>query len=221
MVVLVNNSPPPPNMDPGWLSGEIAQIYLHEKMAKAPTALTSISQEILEGYTGKYDYGAAVLTVTREGNRLFAQLSGQPRFEIFAKSESEFFWKVVDARVQFVRDEKGQVTKAIHQQGGQTIQAPKMKDQTVAAVDPAAFDAYVGKYDYGQGKAILTVTREGNQLFAQMTGQPKFEIFPSSATEFFWKVVNAKIAFVKNAAGKVTKAVHEQGGRKQEVPKIE
>ena len=96
-----------------------------------------------------------------------------------------------------------------------------MKDQSVAAVDPAVFDAYVGKYDYGQGKAVLTVTRESNQLFAQMTGQPKFEIFPSSATEFFWKVVNAKIAFVKNEDGKVTKAIHEQGGQKLEVPKIE
>ena len=161
------------------------------------------------------------MTVTREGRRLFAQLSGQPRFEIFPKSETEFFWKVVDARVQFVRDEKGQVSKAIHQQSGQTIQAPKIKDQPVAAVDPATYEAFTGKYDYGQGKAVLTVTREGNQLFAQMTGQPKFEIFPSSATEFFWKVVNAKIAFVKNEAGKVTKAVHEQGGQRLEVPKIE
>lgn len=128
---------------------------------------------------------------------------------------------MVDARVQFVRDEKGQVTKAVHQQAGQTIQAPKMKEQNVAAVDPLAFDAFVGKYDYGQGKAILTVTRESNQLFAQLTGQPKFEIFPSSSTEFFWKVVNAKITFVKDTAGKVTKAIHEQAGQRREVPKIE
>jgi hypothetical protein len=105
-------------------------------MEKAPTVLTSVSQDTLEAYTGKYDYGTAVLTVTREGNRLFAQLSGQPRFEIFPKSNSEFFWKMVDARVQFVRDEKGEVTKAIHQQAGQTIQATKMKEQSVAAVDP-------------------------------------------------------------------------------------
>ena len=221
IVVLSNSSPSAAGADPGRLSGEIAQIYLHEKMEKKPSVLTSVSTEILEAYAGKYDYGSAVLTVTRQGSRLFAQLSGQPRSEIFAKSESEFFWKVVDARVQFVRDEKGQVAKAVHQQGGQTIQAPKMKEQSVAAVDPAAFDAVVGKYDYGQGKAILTVTREGNQLFAQMTGQPKFEIFPSSATEFFWKVVNAKIAFVKNEAGKVTKAVHEQAGQRLEVAKIE
>src|SRR5262245_10926220 len=221
VVVLANSSPPPPNLDPGWLAQEIAQVYFYQKMDKKPTALSSVSESTLEAYVGKYDYGAAVLTVTREDGRLFAQLSGQPRFEIFPKSGNEFFWKVVDAKVQFVRDEKGQVTKAIHQQGGQTIQAPRMKDQAVAQVDPSTYDAFTGKYDYGQGKAILTVTREGNQLFAQLTGQPRFEIFPSSATEFFWKVVNAKITFVKNDAGKVIRAIHEQGGKKLEVPKIE
>jgi hypothetical protein len=70
IVVLSNSSPSAPKADPGRLSGEIAQIYLHEKMQKAPTALTSVSQEILEGYVGKYDYGAAVLTVTREGGEV-------------------------------------------------------------------------------------------------------------------------------------------------------
>ena len=82
-------------------------------------------------------------------------------------------------------------------------------------------DRYVGKYDYGQGKMILTVTREENQLFAQMTGQPNFEIFPKSETEFFWKVVVASISFVTDDQGKVTKAIHRQGGQTLEVAKIE
>ena len=67
------------------------------------------------------------MTVTREGKLLFAQLSGQPKFEIFPRSETEFFWKVVDAQVTFVKDEKGKVTKAIHHQGGRTFDAPKME----------------------------------------------------------------------------------------------
>jgi len=29
------------------------------------------------------------------------------------------------------------------------------------------------------------VTREGNRLFAQLTGQSAFEIFPESPTKFF------------------------------------
>ena len=82
-------------------------------------------------------------------------------------------------------------------------------------------DAYVGKYDYGQRQAIMTVSREGNQLYAQIKGQPKYEIFPKSETVFFGKAVPAQIAFVKDAHGKVTGGIHDQGGRKLDVPRIE
>jgi hypothetical protein len=78
----------------------------------------------------------------------------------------------------------------------------------------------VGQYDYGNG-AVLTVTRDGDHLFAQLTGQEKFEIFPKSETEYFWKVTDAQVTFVKDAAGKVTKAIHHQGGRTFDAPKIQ
>ena len=45
---------------------------------------------------------------------------------IFPKSPTEFFWKVVAAQVEFVKDEKGKVVKVIHRQDGQTIEAPKL-----------------------------------------------------------------------------------------------
>ena len=135
--------------------------------------------------------------------------------------ETEFFWKVVDARVTFVKNEKGEVIKAIHYQGGNVIDAMKLKEETVVSLDPKLLDRYVGKYDYGQGKTILTVTREEDHLFAQLTGQPKFEIYPKSETEFFWKVVVAYITFVTDERGKVTKGIHHQGGQTLEVPKIE
>jgi hypothetical protein len=73
---------------------------------------------------------------------------------------------------------------------------------------------------YGNG-AVLTVTRDGDHLFAQLTGQPKYEIFPKSDSEYFWKVVDAQVTFVKDAAGKVTKAIHHQNGRTFDAPKIQ
>jgi hypothetical protein len=161
------------------------------------------------------------MTVTKEGPHLYAQLGGQPRAEIFPKSDTEFFWKVVDAQVTFVKDNQGKVTKAVHHQSGQTINAPRLEDLKEAKVDPATYDAFVGKYDYGEGKAIMTVSREGDRLFAQLTGQPKIQIYPKSPTEFFWKVVDAQVQFVKNDAGKVTKAIHHQGGQTLEAPKLE
>jgi hypothetical protein len=166
------------------------------------------------------DYGGAILTVTRDDTHLYAQLTGQPRFEIFPKSETDYFWKVVDAQVTFVKDSSGKVTKAVHHQNGATINAPRLEDVTPVKVDSAAYDAVVGKYDYGKGQATLSVTRDGDHMFAQLTGQAKFEIFPKSPAEFYWKVVNAQVTFVKDATGKVTKAIHHQNGQTFEAPRI-
>jgi hypothetical protein len=71
----------------------------------------------------------AVMKVTKENDRLFAQLTGQSKFEIFPRSETEFFWKVVEAHVTFVKDKSGKVIKATHHQGGQTIDAPRLPDE--------------------------------------------------------------------------------------------
>ena len=38
----------------------------------------------------------------------------------------------------------------------------------------------------------LTITKSGDHLAARLTGQQTFGIYPSSETEFFWKVVNAR-----------------------------
>ncbi len=159
--------------------------------------------------------------MSKQGTHLFAQLGGQPQFEIFPKSETEYFWKAADAQVTFVKDKTGKVTKAIHHQGGQTITAPRLEDLKAAKVEPGSLQPLGGKYDYGEGKTILTVSAEGEQLFAQLTGQPRYEIFPKSATEYFWKIVDAQVSFVKDSSGKVIKAVHHQGGQTLEAPRIE
>ena len=223
VAVLVNAAPAAPGLDPGRLAHEVAELCLGESLAPRP--INKVDKNVpaasLEPLVGRYDYGIGILEVTRDNNHLYAQLSGQPKFEIFPKSENEYFWKAVDAQVAFVKDNAGKVTKAVHHQNGQTINAPRIETVKEVKLDPSAYTALLGRYDYGQGKAILTVTREGTGLFAQLTGQPKFEIYPKSPTEFFWKVVDAQVTFVKDDSGKVVKAVHHQGGRTFDAPKME
>jgi len=223
VAVLVNAAPPAPGVNPGELAHEITEIYLGEKLPPRPLVKVdkTVSVANLDSLVGRYDYGIGILSVTRDGNHLYAQLSSQPRNEIFPKSSTEFFWKVVDAQVTFVKDDSGTVIKAIHHQSGQTINAPRMEETKEAKIDPSSYSSFVGRYDYGGGKTILTVSRESDHLFAQLTGQPKFEIFPKSPTEFFWKVVNAQVTFVKDDSGKVIKAVHHQAGRTFDAPKME
>jgi CubicO group peptidase (beta-lactamase class C family)/uncharacterized pyridoxamine 5'-phosphate oxidase family protein len=219
VVVLANSEPCGPGVQPGALANETTGFYLGERLAPRATnkVNSTISSKALDAITGLYDYGQAVLRVTVDEGKVYAQLSGQPKVEIFPKSETEFFWKVVDAQITFVKDENGKVVKALHHQGGQTINAPRMD---VFKMDTASLDAILGKYDYGGGKAILTVTRDGDQVYAQLTGQPKFDIYPKSATEFYWKVVDAQVTFVKEFSGRVTRAVHHQNGATIDAPKL-
>ncbi len=82
----------------------------------------------------------------------------------------------------------------------------------VATVDPAVYGGYVGHYRLNE-TTIMTVSRKGDHLSAQMMGQV-LEIFPKSKTEFFVKSpVPITFTFQTDAAGHATAlTVHQPGG---------
>jgi CubicO group peptidase (beta-lactamase class C family) len=112
VAILANAQPGAPGAEPGQLAHLVTEIYLGEKLDPRPIlqANPGVSPDAFDALVGRYDYGAAVMTVTKEGQHLYAQLTGQPRFEIFPKSGTEFFWKVVDAQVTFVKDDHQRAT---------------------------------------------------------------------------------------------------------------
>ena len=96
----------------------------------------------------------------------------------------------------------------------------KLENPTpVVNIDAKVFDAYVGEYELAPG-FILTVSREGDKFMTQATGQPKIEIFPESETTFSPRTFPAKLTFVKDADGKVTSVLLNQGGREINGKKI-
>ncbi len=85
---------------------------------------------------------------------------------------------------------------------------------------PDVLERYVGTYRLQPGFEIA-VTREGGQLYAQATGQPRFEIFPQSETKFYLKVVAAQIEFHTGDDGTAQSLTLFQGGREMPAPKVE
>jgi len=84
----------------------------------------AVAPKILTEYAGTYEMTPAFqLVVTAEGDKLFTQATNQPKLQLFAESESKFFLKVVDAQVEFVRNEKGAVTHLVLHQGGRDMKA--------------------------------------------------------------------------------------------------
>jgi serine-type D-Ala-D-Ala carboxypeptidase/endopeptidase len=188
----------------------------------SPRSETTVDEKVLDRYAGTYELAPSfVLVVTREGNQLFAQATGQPKFPLFAANEKEFFYKVVDARITF--ENEGLV---LHQNGaqmpGKRVQshpaAPKERKEI--AIDPAILGRYAGRYQLAPA-FILTITREGDKLFVQASGQPKIEMFAESERDFFLKAVDAQLTFVVDATGRATKVILHQNARDQEAARIE
>ena len=94
---------------------------------------------------------------------------------------------------------------------------PSTKVRTEITVDSTVLESYVGVYQLAPTFAI-TVTREGSSLFAQATGQSRFQLFAEAPTEFFLKVVDAQITFEKDSSGKVVRLILHQGG--QNIPGV-
>ena len=87
-----------------------------------------------------------------------------------------------------------------------------IKEHVQVTANTKVFDNYVGSYELAPN-AILTVSRTGDELFTQLTGQPKVQVFPEGERKFFLKVVDAQLTFDTDAQGKATQVVLHQNGR--------
>lgn len=220
LVALGNALPPAPELQPASITHQFAKHFLAEEIAKLPKPVEdkSIDPKSFADYVGRYDYQNAVLTVTVENDHLYAQLTGQAKYEIFPRAPDDFFWKITEARVHFLRNEKGEVIAARHAQNGNTFRARRLSAEAMKLTNEQ-LDAFVGQYFYGMS-AVMTVRREEQQLFAQLTGQPEMPIFPTSDDTFEWHIVKASVRFVKGDDGKIVKAVHSQNGKTFDAPRL-
>ena len=72
----------------------------------------------LEAYAGTWRTPYATFTITHEGDQLFLQAQGEPRVEMFAEGERNFFVKVADVQFSFELDSQGKASKFMLRQGG-------------------------------------------------------------------------------------------------------
>ena len=74
----------------------------------------------LNDYVGEFQLTpAAVISVVARDRQLYAQLTGQVAFPVFAYEPDNFFYKVVDAQLHFERGEDGLVIAVVLHQGGE------------------------------------------------------------------------------------------------------
>jgi CubicO group peptidase (beta-lactamase class C family) len=135
VVVLCNVLP----QNPGQVAHDLAAIALGEpyEMPK-DHKVAKVDPKIYDAYVGRYQLAPNIIaTFSRDGDRFWVQVTGQPKVEVFPESETSFFLKAVDATVRFLKDDTGKVTNVAIKQGGRDTKAKRLE------VKPAA-DAKAG-----------------------------------------------------------------------------
>ena len=206
---------------PDFLSQKIAALAIGKPLK---TTGIELDNETLDQYTGIYENEEGTQRmITREGNQLYSQRAGSTKLKIMPSARDNFFFEESFSTVAFIRDATGKVVESVMDARG-TITTSKKTDKTLPVrtektVPEEILSQYVGEYEIQPG-FIIAFTLEGNRLFTQATGQPKFEIFAESDTKFFLKVVDAQVEFVAGQDGKVNKMILYQGGQKIEGKRV-
>ena len=92
-------------------------------------------------------------------------------------------------------------------------------ERTSINVNSKIYDDYVGQYEIASN-VLLDITKEGEKLMSQTTGQAKMELLPESEIEFFIKGFTAQFVFVRDGTGKVTKLIINQEGQRVTVNRV-
>ncbi|MDN5287795.1 MAG: serine hydrolase [Mucilaginibacter sp.] len=105
----------------------VAKVYGFKGLYHS-TKTIAVSDTVLQTYTGVYQIAPNfIVTVSKEGNRLYAQPSGRGKEAIYPKTQTGFLLKNLQIEIEFVKDREGNVIAMVLNERGQKTEAKKIK----------------------------------------------------------------------------------------------
>ncbi len=192
--------------------------------APSPQKEVSVSKDILKNYVGTYQLSpTSNMVITLEGSKLMAQVPGAAKLQLLASSETKFTPKGVDAEIEFVKNETGEISHLLFRQGGNEMKGARISDQAQKEMklSTETLSRYVGVYRLHRGYDIV-ITLQGDQLY-QKAGRQDLRLSALSETKFVQKQAvsdmtrfagsgpSAEIEFVRGATGPATDLLMRRG----------
>lgn len=95
---------------------------------------------------------------------------------------------------------------------------PPLKQHKAISLPPAVLEQYVGQYSYLN--MLFTVRRDGDHLSVQENDDPKQELFPETATEFFSTTSDDIVSFELDSHTHVLRMIVHEGSREMLVDRL-
>jgi len=192
-----------------------------------------VKEAKLKRLIGQYELVPGfILTVSNIENQLYIQATGQHKLPVFPKSDLIFEYRAVKASVIFELGDNNTAVSVSLDQGGKIQKAVRLSEAEIKKREKSAaemkdivlttqqLDNLIGKYPLSPN-FVITVTNEKNQLHIQATAQPKIPFTAISKSEFFNKMVQAKITFELDNTGRAISLTLHQAGQKTKGTKQE
>lgn len=175
-----------------------------------------VADKELANYQGVYESDEnGTVTLSFDKGQLYYMQSGGEKTEIYPFAKDKFFAHGVLGTLEISRDNNGQI-KTATRTGRYLPMTWQRTDKAIPTikeikVSEDALAKYVGKYQLAPN-FILSIMREGEQLMAQATGQPKIKIVPIAEHKFALIDVDAQLLFHFDDTDKTTSLTLFQNG---------
>ncbi|MEZ5427311.1 MAG: serine hydrolase [Pyrinomonadaceae bacterium] len=197
----------------GGMALKIADIYLKDEIAarqppqedaarKVPEQKkgVEVDPEILKSYAGNYELQPNfIITVTFENGQLFGQGSGQPRAALRALSADRFAVEGAPIEISFHKNEKNEVNLLKLYQGGNALEAPRVKPFDPKSV---ALSDFTGRFYSEELATEYTFVVENGKLTAKHPRVSDFDLTPVKKDFFSSRL--GDIQFIRNESQQIT-----------------
>ena len=218
VVAMSNNA----NFNSGGIANEMAELYFGDSMdpeeeevgeetgeetteaEETDSKEVMVPEELLQTYAGKYLLAGmgAVLEYEVVDGRLRMSTEGQPEIYLDPLSESEFTYEGVEASVEFLRNDQGEVSGAVHTQGGQ-----KFELERVPPYEPTVeeLQALTGKFFSKELETFYTLEMRDTTLTLLIRNTKEIELSALKEDNFKGDIYFiGELVFQRDASGQVT-----------------
>lgn len=209
-VVVFSNSA---EFSSGRIAHKVVDIYLKNKIEsednkeevkeESESEAVPVDQTVLATYVGDFELQPGfILTISSEVTQLFVEATGQQKLALKPISTTEYMVAGVDAKIEFIPNEENDIQLLKLHQGGQIMEAPRVKEFDHSSVKLSDFS---GEFYSEELSTSYHFTVVNDSLIAKHSRLSDFNLKPvkkdmfSGDTWFF-----GQVDFIRNADGIVT-----------------
>lgn len=157
----------------------------------------------------------SIFTLFRDGDDLFGQLNGQRKLRLSGSGDGTYSYPAAAGQITFAVGDDRQPAELALSQNGHAVHAARIAEVSLQGAEADArrrdaqlLDSYVGWYELSPWR-VLSVTRDGDRMVVQETGQQKFAVVASGA-DAFSSSHDDLLVFTRDAQAKVTQVLFQE-----------